>query len=200
MTQPGTPGWSLNPVGLLALCPLLAAGGTLITAVCVALLFLVSLILVAVAMAVLGRCIAPESRILTLLLVSGAWVTLLDQLLQAFAYPLSVTLGVYVPLIAVNSLLLTVGEQSLRCGGPKLGAQAGIVPGLYAALWIVPLGLIREILGTGALLSDSQLLPGLPDPLVITTFTAPLLQTAPGAFLVLALAGAWVAGRHTARA
>lgn len=193
MTQTGAQGWLLQPAGLLALCPLLAAGGTLLSATCVALLFLVSLMLVATTMAVLGRSVAPEWRILTLLLVSGIWVTVLDLLLQAFAYSLSVTLGVYVPLLAANSLLLTVGEQSLRCGDPKFAIRAGIMPGACAALWLVPLGMIREILGTGTLFSDTQLLPGLPDTLVIMTFPVPVLQSAPGAFLVLALAGAWVA-------
>lgn len=193
MTQPGTQGWSLQPAGLLALCPLLAVGGTLLSATCVALLFLASLILVATSMAVLGRSVAPEWRILTLLLVSGIWVTILDLMLQAFAYPLSVSLGIYVPLFAANSLLLIVGERSLRCGDPKFAARAGIMPGVYAALWIIPLGLVREVLGTGMLFSDTQLLPGLPDPLVIMTFPVPVLQSAPGAFLVLALAGAWVA-------
>lgn len=195
MTQAANPGLLLQPVGLLALGPLLAAAGTLLTAACVALLFLVTLTLVAVTMAALGRGISPDSRILTLLLVSGTWVTLLDLLLQAIAYPLWATLGVYVPLVAANSLLLAVGEQSLRGGSGKGPAQEGITLGLYAALWIVPVGLLREVLATGTLLSDSQLLPGLPGPLLVTTFTAPMLQTAPGALLVLALAGAWVAGR-----
>ncbi len=199
MTRADTPAGLLPPVGLIALCPLLAVGGTLLTAACVALLFLLSLILVSVTMAVLGRSIGPDARVLTLLLVAGIWVTLLELLLQALAFPLSAALGVYVPLLAVNSLLLTVGEQSLRGKGPGFAVQAGFSTGLYAASWIVPLGLVREILGTGRLLSDAPLLPGLPEPLVLTTFTVPLLQTAPGALLVLALAGAWVAGRAPRR-
>ena len=199
MNQSGTQGWLLEPVGLLALCPLLIAAGTLLQAVCIALLFLLSLILVALTMAALGRTIAPDFRILTLLLISGVWVTLLDLLLQAFAYSLWVALGIYLPLLAVNSLLLAVGEQSLRCEGGKFSVLAAMMPGVYSVIWLVPLGLIREILGTGALLSDSQLLPGLPDPVVITTFTLPVLQTAPGALLSLALAGAWFAGRAPAR-
>ena len=197
--QPAKPVWVLQPVGLLALCPLLAAGGTLLTASCIALLFLGTLTLVSVTLAMLGRCVSSESRILALLLVSGMWVTLLDLLLQALVFPLWATLGIYLPLIASNSLLLAVGEQSLRRGGGNFAVQAEIRLGSCCALWIIPLGLVREILGTGALLSDSQLLPGLPDPLVITSFTAPLLQTAPGTLLVLALAGAWAARRASAR-
>ena len=167
MTQPDTRAVWLQPVGLLALCPLLVVGSTLLTASCMALLFLVSLTLVSVTMAVLGRGIAPDARILTLLLVSGVWVTLLDLCLKAFAFPLSEALGVYVPLIAANSLLLSVGEQSLRGKGAKAEAGAAIRSGLVAASWLMPLGLLREVLGTGLLLSDSHLLPGLPEPMVV---------------------------------
>jgi len=199
MTQPAMPARLLPPVGLLALCPLLAAADTLLTAACVALLFLVLLFLVTSTMSALGRGVAPELRILMLVLISGIWVTLLDLALQAYAYRLSAALGMYVPLLAVNSLLLTLGEHSLRCGSARFGAQSGFIYGAWAALWIVPLGVVREILGTGALLSDSQILPGLPGPWVITSFPVPALQDAPGTLLVLALAAAWVMGRRPAR-
>jgi electron transport complex protein RnfE len=198
MTQPDTREVWLQPVGLLALCPLLAVGNTLLTASCMALLFLVSLTFVSVTMAVLGRGIAPDARILTLLLVSGVWVSVLDLCLKAFAFQLSEALGVYVPLVAANSLLLTVGEQSLRGKGAKAQAQVAVRSGLVAASWLLPLGLLREILGTGSLFSDSNLLPGLPGPLVVTAFTVPLLDSAAGALLALALAAAWVKGRARA--
>jgi len=195
MTQSETRAVWLQPVGLLALCPLLAVSSTLLTASCMAFLFLVSLTLVSVTMAVLGRGVAPDARVLALLLVSGVWVSVLDLCLKAWDFPLSEALGVYVPLIAANSLLLTVGEQSLRGKGAKAEAQAAFWSGLVAASWLVPLGFIRELLGTGSLLSDAHLLPGLPAPLVVTGFTVPLLQSAAGALLTMALAAAWLAGR-----
>ena len=200
MTWPANPGWHLPPVGLLALCPLIAAGGTLLTAVCVALLFLVTLTLVSATMAALGRRVSPEARVLTLLLISGVWVTLIDLVLQACAYPLWATLGIYVPLLAANSLVLAVGEQSLRGVSGKRSVREGLALGGYAALWIVAIGLLREALGAGAVLSDAHLLSGLPGPFPVTAFTAPVLQTAPGALLLLALAAAVAAASAGVRA
>lgn len=187
--------WQLPPVGLLALCPLIAAGNSVVTATCIALMFLILLTLVSGTMAVLGRSVSSELRILALLLISGIWVTLLDLTLQAVAFPLWTALGVYVPLIAANSLLLAVGEQSLRSGTGGQYLRTGLRLGGYAALWIIPMGLLREVVATGSLLSDSHLLPGLPGHVTITSFSIPLLQSTTGALLVLGLAAAWIAHR-----
>lgn len=193
----------LQPVGLLALCPLIAGGGTLLTATCLALLFLVMLVLVSITMAALGRSVSSEVRILTLFLVSGVWVTLLDLLLQAIAYPLWATLDIYVPLLAANSLLLAAGEQSLRGGSLAGAAREGMSLGVHVTLWLIPMGLMREVLGGGVLLSDVQFVPGMTDSIPISTVALPILQSAPGALLLLALAcatAATVTKRNAGRA
>ncbi|MBI1733456.1 MAG: hypothetical protein HYR49_11920 [Gammaproteobacteria bacterium] len=198
MDRIARPDQVLLPVGLLALCPLVAGAPTLLTATWIALCFLASLILVSVTLAGLGRSVAAEFRVLMTLLVSGIWVTLLDLALQAAAYPLSLALDIYLPLLAANSLVLTAGEQSLRGSGCADSLRRAIRQGVHAACWIIPIGLLREMLGTGHILSDSGLMPGLPGPVHVLPVEIPALASPSWALLILALVAA-AAGSMVAR-
>lgn len=184
---------SLPPVGLLALCPLLAAADTLLSASSLALLFLVTLVLVQGTLALMGGSVATGLRVIALFLVGGFWVSLVDLGLQAWHAPMRDALGLYVPLLAANTLVLAGGELALRGGGVATAMGSGFRLGVAAAVWMVPLGLVRELLGRGAVLTDAALAPGVPGPFTVGSFSLPLLQGAPGAFLVLALAAALAA-------
>lgn len=184
---------SLPPVGLLALCPLLAAADTLLSASCMALLFLVTLVPVHGTLALMGGSIATGLRVIALFLVCGFWVSLVDIGLQAWNAPMRDSLGLYVPLLAANVLVLAGGELALRGGGVATALGSGVRLGVAAAVWIVPLGLVRETLGRGAVLTDAALAPGVPGPFTVGSFSMPLLQGPPGAFLLLALAAALAA-------
>lgn len=189
------------PVGLLALIPLLAAAPTLLTALAMALLFLVSVALTCGSMAALGGSVASGLRILALFLVAGTWVSLLDLALQALAWPLWHSLDMYVPLVAANSLVLACGEDALRMGRPLAACRAGLSLGAQAACWLIPLGLVRELVGRGAVFSDAGFVPGLPGPFTAGAMEMPLLLGPAGAFLLLALAAAsaaWI-GTHLRR-
>lgn len=192
------PAVAFPPVGLLALIPLLAAAPTLLTAVAMAMLFLVSIALTCGSMAALGGCVASGLRILALFLVAGTWVSLLDLALQALAWPLWHSLDMYVPLVAANSLVLACGEDALRAGRPLAACKAGIWLGTRVACWLIPLGLVRELLGRGAVLSDAGIVAVLPGPFSAGAVEMPLLLGPAGALLLFALAAAmaaWIGGR-----
>lgn len=182
----------LPPAGLLALCPLLAAAGSVLSAAAMSLLFLVTLAGTAATMAALGRGIAAELRVLALLVVAGGWVTLADLAGQALAWNLWNGLDVYVPLVAGNALVLANGERALRGSRPAAALRDGAVLGLQAMGWLLSVGALRELLGRGALLSDAHLVTSAIPRLDLTP-PLPLFQAPAGAFLLLGLCAALVA-------
>lgn len=188
MSAPGLHG--LRPVGILALCPLLGAGETLLTSAVLAVLFLSVLTLASGTMALLGRAIATDLRVLAIFIVAGFWVTLCELLVQANWFALAATLEIYLPLLAANCLVLAAAEISLRGVGPVAALTTGSVLGAEAAAWLVPMGTLREVLGQGAILSDAGLLPGMPGPIELMPLSAPIFQQPAGAFLLLAAGAA----------
>lgn len=188
----------LPPVGLLALVPLLAGAHTLLSAAAMGTVFLVSLALACGTMAALGGSVATGMRILALFLVAGTWVTLFDLALQALAWPLWQSLDMYLPLVAANALVLARGEDALRTGHPAVAFRSALVLGARATCWLLPLGMVRELLGRGAVLSDGDQVQGMPGPFLSGAGEIPILLGPAGALLLLALAAAlvaWLDGR-----
>lgn len=185
--------WPLPPVGLLALCPLLAAADTLLSALCLASVFIATLALVRGTAAWLGAAVATELRVIVLFLAAGSWVTVADLALQATLWPVRDALGFYVPLLAANALMLASAEQALRGPEPVAAMRTGFRLGVVAAAWLIPLGLVRELLGRGGVFTDAAAIPAWPGPFTLGAPVLPLLQDAPGALLLLALAAALVA-------
>lgn len=189
---PGGEG-TLSPVGLLALCPLLAAADTFLSALCLAAAFLAVLVMVRSAAAWLGAAVATELRVIALFLITGTCVTAVDFALQAWLWPVRDALGFYVPLLAANALVLASAEQALRGPAPAHAPRTGFRLGLVVAAWLVPLGLVRELLGRGGVLTDTMSLGGWPGSVTFGAPVLPLLQEPAGALLLLALAAAFVA-------
>jgi electron transport complex protein RnfE len=191
VSGPAASNGSLPPVGLLALCPLLPAAGTVLTAATMSLLFLITLAGTGATMATLGRGIAAELRVLALFLVAGTWVAILDLAGRGLAWGLWSTLDVYAPLIAANALVLASVENALRGPRPAAALRHGAALGLQAMGWLLPVGALRELLGRGALLSDLHLVTTAIPRLDLVP-PLPVFQTPAGAFLVLGLCAALV--------
>jgi electron transport complex protein RnfE len=146
--------WDENPVfrQLLGLCPTLAVTGTVITGLAMGLATTFVLILSSLVVSSIKKLIPAQVRIATYIVVIASFVTIADQFLKAFFYPISEALGPYVPLIVVNCIILGRQEafSSRNSIGRSLVDALGMSTGFILALLV--LSSIREILGTGGFL------------------------------------------------
>jgi electron transport complex protein RnfE len=146
--------WDENPVfrQLLGLCPTLAVTGTVITGLAMALATTFVLILSSLVVSSIKKLIPAQVRIATYIVVIASFVTIADQTLKAFFYPISEALGPYVPLIVVNCIILGRQEafSSRNSVGRSLVDALGMSTGFILALLI--LSSTREILGAGTFL------------------------------------------------
>jgi electron transport complex protein RnfE len=146
--------WDENPVfrQLLGLCPTLAVTGTVITGLAMGLATTFVLILSSLVVSSIKKLIPAQVRIATYIVVIASFVTIADQFLKAFFYPISEALGPYVPLIVVNCIILGRQEafSSRNSVGRSLVDALGMSTGFIMALLV--LSSIREILGAGTFL------------------------------------------------
>jgi electron transport complex protein RnfE len=146
--------WDENPVfrQLLGMCPTLAVTGTVITAIAMGLATTFVLILSSLVVASIKKLIPSQVRIASYIVVIASFVTIADQVLKAYFYPISEALGPYVPLIVVNCIILGRQEafSSKNSVGRSIIDALGMSTGFVLALLV--LGSIREILGAGTFL------------------------------------------------
>lgn len=178
-------------VRLVGIGPLLAVTKSVVTAVGLGLATLAVLTVSSLLVSLLRRRTSGTLlRLPLLLVVIATLATAADLLLQAWSYPLYRSLGLFVPLIAANSLLLTHTDQHASQQSPLAATSSGLLTGLGYFLLLLVIGALREVLGTGALFADmQQLLPFAGGWRVEVFGTAPFLLalTPPGALLLLAL-------------
>ena len=175
-----------NPilVLLLGLCPALAVTTSLRNGLGMGLTTTAVLACSGLVVSLLRKVIPPQIRTISWLVIIAALTTAADLLLQALFPALSAALGIYVPLIAVNCLVLSRAEAfaSRRRPGPAFldGAFMGL--GFTAALVI--LGAVREILGAGTIWGV-----GVP---VLSDYPVGLVLSPCGGFLALGCLAALV--------
>lgn len=154
--------WDNNPalVQILGLCPLLAVSNTLINALGLGFATVFVMTLSNVLVSSTRRYLRPEIRIpVFVLLIAGA-VTLVQVLVQAYAYPLYQTLGIYLPLIVTNCVIIARAEAYAVKAAVPYAALDGFMMGLGFTAVIAMLGALREILADGTLLAGADLLFG----------------------------------------
>ena len=143
--------WDDNPVfrQLLGMCPTLAVTGTVITGIAMGLATTFVLILSSLVVASIKKLIPAQVRIASYIVVIASFVTIADQVLKAYFYPISEALGPYVPLIVVNCIILGRQEafSSKNSVGRSFVDALGMSSGFILALLV--LSSIREILGAG---------------------------------------------------
>ena len=146
--------WDENPVfrQLLGMCPTLAVTGTVITGLAMALATTFVLILSSLVVSSIKKLIPSQVRIASYIVVIASFVTIADQILKAYFYPISEALGPYVPLIVVNCIILGRQEafSSKNSVGRSLIDALGMSSGFVLALFV--LSAIREVLGAGTIL------------------------------------------------
>jgi electron transport complex protein RnfE len=126
----------------------------------------------------LRKVIPNKVRIPAFIVIVASLVTIVQQLLQAYVPVLYDSLGIYIPLIVVNCIILGRAESYASKNGVVLSALDGIGMGLGFTIGLTSIGIFRELLGTGKIF-EIGILPDSYEPVTIFVL-------APGAFFVLA--------------
>ena len=154
--------WREHPalVQLLGLSPLLAVTTTLANALGLGLVTLTVLLGSSVSCSLLRRQLNGTLHLPMLLLIIAAWVTCAELLVRAYAYPLAQALGIFLPLIASNCVVLS-RAQTIATRHPigTAALDATIIGSGFLALLLI-VGAIRELFGRGSLFADMHLIFG----------------------------------------
>lgn len=145
---------------LLGLCPLLAVSTTIVNGLALGLASAAVVIVSSGMMSLLRRVLVPAARLPLTLLILAALVTGIDLFSEALFYDLHETLGLFVPLIVVNSGVLAHAENVARQRGFRFTLLSALATGLGFLFALVALGALREILGRGSLFAEIEMLGG----------------------------------------
>jgi len=168
-----------NPtfVLVLGMCPTLATTTSAINGMSMGLATMFVLICSNVVISLLKNLIPDKVRIPAFIVVIATFVTLVQLLMQAYLPAIYDVLGLFIPLIVVNCIVLGRAEAFAAKNSVGLSALDGIGMGLGFTLALTLLGAIRELLGTGSCFG----LTVFPD-----NYGALVFVLAPGAFIALA--------------
>jgi len=154
--------WNNNPalVQLLGLCPLLAVTGSVVNAIGLGIASTLVLIGSNLTVSAFRKFVPDSVRLPIFVMIIAAFVTSIELLMQAFTYELYQILGIFIPLIVTNCAIMGRAD-AFACKNP-VGASVldGIMMGLGFSAVLVILGAMREVLGSGTLFADMQLLFG----------------------------------------
>jgi electron transport complex protein RnfE len=167
---------------LLGLCPTLAVSTSLDNAVGMTAAFTFVLLASNIIISLLRNYVPDRVRIPVFIVIIATLVTIVDLMLQGFVPALSKSLGMYIPLIVVNCIILGRAEAFASKNGVSDSIADALGIGVGFGLAILLISLIRELLGTGGLSLFGHSLftiPGLSDT-PVSIFMLPM-----GAFLVI---------------
>ena len=192
--------WKNNPglVQLLGLCPLLGVSNSMVNALGMGIATALVLAASNAAVALIRRQVTDAVRLPVFVMIIAALTTCIELLMQAFTYELYQILGIFIPLITTNCIILGRAEAFAAKNSVAHASFDGLMMGTGFALVLLALGSVRELLGTGMLLSNMPLLFGAQAASwqieVFPHYPGFLLAILPpGAFLVL---GLLIAGKN----
>jgi len=168
-----------NPVlvQLLGMCSTLAITTSISNGIGMGVAVLIILTLSNIIIAALRKYIPNEVRIACFIVVIAGFVTIVDLCLQAFVPAIAKSLGVFIPLIVVNCIILGRAEAFASKNGVLASAVDGICQGIGYTLVLIVMCAIRELLGAGTLMGI-QIMPA--------GYTPALMMVLPvGGFLTL---------------
>ncbi len=170
-----------NPifVQFLGMCATLAVSTTVANGIGMGLSTTVVLVASNIIISLIRNFIPNKIRIAAYVVVIAGCVTAVEMALNAFAPAISKSLGIFIPLIVVNCIILGRAESFASKNGVLKSALDGLGMGLGFTLALVILGTVREILGNGTFLGISLFGEGFQP--------ATILILPPGAFMMLGL-------------
>ena len=188
--------WKQNTslVQVLGLCPLLAVTTNITNGIMLSLATIVVMLLSNLVIASLRNFIPHEIRIPVFILIVAALVTVTDLLFNANLHELYLVLGIFIPLIVTNCIVLARVESFAAKNPPIQASLDGLWMGI-GMLWTLGLlGALREFLGSGTLFGGIDLVFSSLQPLQVLPESYPGLLIAllpPGAFILLGCLIAW---------
>lgn len=147
-------------VQLLGLCPLLAVSNSVTNALGLGLATLFVLVCTNTTVSLFRKITPHDIRIPIYVLVIATVVTAVQLLMNAFAFPVYQSLGIFIPLIVTNCIVIGRAEAYASKNKVKFSAFDGFSMGLGMTFSLVILGALREILGKGTLFDGLDLLLG----------------------------------------
>ena len=145
----------------LGICPLAASAVTLLSGVTISLVFALVMVLSSISVSAIRNFVPHQYRTVFIFFISSTWVTCADLLLQATLFEMRFSLDIYLPLIAVNSLLLYILENKALPDKAATTMKIVLMTSVIVFFIVVTAGALREIAGQGALMSDSAtMFPG----------------------------------------
>lgn len=168
-----------NPtfVQVIGMCPTLAVTSSAINGIGMGLSTTAVLICANLFVSLLRNVIPDKVRIPCFIVVIATFVTVIEFMLKAYLPALNASLGLFIPLIVVNCLILARAEAFACKNGPIASIFDGIGMGLGFTVALGSLGLVRELIGAGTLFNITVLPEAFPRTL--------LFVMAPGAFFTL---------------
>lgn len=190
--------WKQNTgvVQILGLCPILAISTNIVNAVSLGLATIVVMAMSNLVIAALRNFIPYEIRIPVFILIIAALVTVVDLAFNAYLHELYLVLGIFIPLIVTNCIVLARVEAFAAKNEPGGSTVDGIAMGIGLTLVLAVLGAMREVVGSGTLLSGIEMIIPGAQPIVLFGDDYPGFLIAilpPGAFIAL---GCLIAGRN----
>lgn len=171
-------------VQLIAMCPTLAVSTSVINALGMGVASTAVLMFSNLFISLLRNFIPDKVRIPAYIVIIAGFVSAVDMLMAAYTVDLYNSLGIFIPLIVVNCVILGRAEAYANKNKPLISVFDGLGMGLGFTFALLILGAIRELLGAGALLGV-RVMPAFYQP-------ANIMILAPGAFLSLGMIMAFI--------
>ena len=154
--------WDNNPalVQLLGLCPLLGVSNSVVNSIGLGLATIFVLVASNAFVSIIKNVTPAAIRLPTFVMIIAAAVTCIELLMQAYTYELYEILGIFLPLITTNCLILGRADGFASKNTVSASIYDGLMMGIGFALALCLLGAMRELIGTGALFANMDLLFG----------------------------------------
>jgi electron transport complex protein RnfE len=154
--------WTNNPalVQLLGLCPLLAVTATVVNAMGLGLATTMVLTGSNISVSLMRHYVPDTIRLPVFVMIIASLVTCAELLMQAFTYELYEILGIFIPLIVTNCIILGRADAFASKNPVFPAAVDGFMMGIGSTLVLMLLGAFREVIGQGTLFSGMELLFG----------------------------------------
>lgn len=170
-----------NPtfIMMLGMCPTLAVTTSAINSLGMGVSTMAVLILSNLMISLLRKAIPDQVHLPAYIVVVASLVTVVQLLIKAYLPALDAALGIYIPLIVVNCIILGRAEAYACKNPPVLSIFDGIGMGLGFTMGLTIIGIVRELFGAGTIFG-LQIMPSFYQPIG-------MLTSAPGAFLVMTI-------------
>lgn len=188
--------WKNNPalVQVLGLCPLLAVSGSFVNALALGAATTGVLTLSNIAVSLIRNATTDAIRLPAFVMIIAAFTTCIEFLMNAFTHELYLILGIFIPLIVTNCIVLARVEAFANKNPPLQSLLDGVFMGVGLLWTLALLGGLRELIGAGTLFSGIDMVFPALQGLQLLPADYPGLLLAilpPGAFILLGCLIAW---------